>query len=157
MKFKVGEKVQLIKARDHLQRGTRGVIVNIKKCKNYEIGVDWGKGNMGGHDCGGTCKDGQGWYVLKKEVKIISNNSSSSMIKRYKLLKDSYDLKAGAIVKYDEDEDDYHPRGCNNLTGQIREGLKLGMQKMYGEGFESQLRALKVTRDTLDELIRKAE
>ena len=72
--FKLGDKVVLIvdSYNIRLEKESIGIIVeeeDIETMSEGYIGVDWGK-NVQGHTCNRNCKDGNGWRVPAKDLKL---------------------------------------------------------------------------------------
>ena len=63
LKFQPGDRVVLVSDFDHIKAGETGTFVHHDKGNWPELGVQWDKELMDGHDCAGNCEDGYGWYV----------------------------------------------------------------------------------------------
>lgn len=76
--FKVGDRVKCIEANwGSLKVGDLGTIVYYEDENN--IGVEFDKPN-GGHDAGGTGKDGHCWYVTHLEIELIKEEPKAEPI-----------------------------------------------------------------------------
>lgn len=67
--FRVGDKVIGIGQYNGIEiDGTKGEVIEIEGGK---IGVRWKK-DIGGHNCGGKCEKGYGWYVNKENLGLLN-------------------------------------------------------------------------------------
>jgi len=74
MKFKIGDRVEGI---GHVGwYNTTGTIKTIDNDILLNIGVEWDKKINSGHDIDGSCKDGYGWFVSEKDIKLLTNNNT---------------------------------------------------------------------------------
>lgn len=70
--FQVGDHVVAVcncpSDNDEIKAGSTGVVCHISE---YEppIGVNW-EDDIYGHDCGGACEYGHGWYVYGNEISL---------------------------------------------------------------------------------------
>ena len=107
--FKVGMRVKAL--HDHMGRSIKGLIGTVRSC-NGSVGVEF-DANMHGHDLGGLCEKGYGWYVPcnileviedKKEPKykigdkvIVATSNIDGRLKKCK-----YENEIGTIVSIDD-------------------------------------------------------
>lgn len=75
-KFNVGDTVMLIENypddNDELVEGDVGTVVGYMDDYNW-VRVDWGR-DISGHDCDGTCEDGQGWNCKESWLMLMQEN-----------------------------------------------------------------------------------
>lgn len=74
-KFKVGDRVEVIKDYDSAKTGMRGTILN---CNSFigSPGIKFDEPFFNGHSCDGKCQDGYGYFVSEENLKLIDTNSS---------------------------------------------------------------------------------
>lgn len=79
-RFQIGDKVRLVKWSPYMLRrlkeGDEGVVVSLGTAVvGASAGVDWGR-NIGGHDCGGACPVGHGYFVNQKHIELATEISA---------------------------------------------------------------------------------
>ena len=62
--LKVGDRVKCIKKAERVEVGMLGTITKVTATI---FGIEWDDG-IAGHSCDGTCENGKGWFVNKKNV-----------------------------------------------------------------------------------------
>lgn len=81
MEFKVGDKVICVKDYvDKVKVGLKGVIVDMES----SIGVEWEE-DIGGHDCGGYCKSGYGYFVNRDNIKLLTSSDETNKWRTIKM------------------------------------------------------------------------
>jgi len=70
-KFKIGDKVRVIKKRGNVEVGMKGTIVVMDKSA-LPIGVEFEKEFEGGHSLLGKCKEGFGYWLDSEELELVS-------------------------------------------------------------------------------------
>jgi hypothetical protein len=71
MLFHVGDRVRCTENYNIVEIGMRGIIVKIIETHTgTPIGVNWGQ-PIGGHECGGLCPDGYGYFVPKSNIEKV--------------------------------------------------------------------------------------
>ena len=79
--LKVGGRVIGIK--DYMNRnlvGLKGTILRIGNSISSTIHIRWDK-DMDGHDCDGLCKDGYGWEVHNRHIRLLPQNDIIQKLK----------------------------------------------------------------------------
>ena len=75
-KFQVGDRVRIIS--DHntsrFQIGDTGTVCNVLDDNSCNIGVA-SDAPSGGHHCDGTCQMGYGWWVPRRHLELIEEES----------------------------------------------------------------------------------
>lgn len=72
-KFHIGDRVEAITERtvisdEYIKIGDIGTVVHIDA--DGDIGVSWDNLHRGGHTCDRHCKNGTGWYVMPKHIRL---------------------------------------------------------------------------------------
>ena len=76
MALNVGDRVVLVGDRaggaaNQIPYGTNGTIRVVCENSGYAYGVEWDIAFPFGHDCGGSSKDGHGWFVFASEIEFV--------------------------------------------------------------------------------------
>ena len=77
-KFKIGARVIGIK--DVNGKGLVGLKGTILHNYAFSTAIKWDK-DMGGHDCDGLCKDGYGWEVHNRHIRLLPQNDIIQKLK----------------------------------------------------------------------------
>ena len=148
-KFKVGDRVRVIKDYDLAKKGMVGTIAVVRDEKI--VGVKFDKKFYGGHVLGGRCERGYGYWVYPDCIELISGNKivitadgATTTARFYdgkKVIKaakaecspeDEFDFKIGAKIAFDRlvDNEIKNPRKYYNgkvifseNTGDFKEGV----------------------------------
>ena len=148
-KFKVGDRVRVIKDYDSAKKGMVGTIAVVRDEKI--VGVKFDKKFYGGHILGGRCEHGYGQWVYPDCIELISGNKivitadgATTTARFYdgkKVIKaakaecspeDEFDFKIGAKIAFDRlvDNEIKNPRKYYNgkvmfseNTGDFKEGV----------------------------------
>ena len=137
-KFKVGDRVKVIKDYDYAKKGMVGtiaVINNPESCSGKTIGVKFDKHFFGGHTLSSMCERGYGHWVYPDCVELINDNKivitadgATTTARFYdgeKVIKaakaecspeDEFDFKIGAKIAFDRlvDNEIKNPRKYYN-------------------------------------------
>lgn len=119
-KFKVGDRVRVIKDCDGAKKGMVGTIAVVDKSTLKTIGVKFDKKLYGGHSLAGKCEHGYGHWVYPDCIELISGNKivitadgATTTARFYdgeKVIKaakaecspeDEFDFKTGAKIAFD--------------------------------------------------------
>lgn len=65
MKFKIGDRVKIIRDFGWLRAGQKGRVVSL------DDGVEWENANGRGHKCGGKCPNNNGYYVPPGDLELL--------------------------------------------------------------------------------------
>ena len=150
-KFKVGDRVRVIKDCDGAKKGMVGTIAVVDKSTPKTIGVKFDKKFYGGHSLSGRCKFGYGHWVYLDCIELISGNkivittdgktTTARFYDGKKVIKaakaecspeDEFDFKTGAKIAFDRlvDNEIKNPRKYYNgkvmfseNTGDFKEGV----------------------------------
>ena len=148
-KFKVGDRVRIIKRCDGAKKGMVGTIAVVRDEKI--VGVKFDKKFYGGHILGGRCEHGYGHWMLPDCIELISGNKivitadgATTTARFYdgkKVIKaakaecspeDEFDFKIGAKIAFDRlvDNEIKNPRKYysgkvmfSENTGDFKEGV----------------------------------
>ncbi len=78
--FHVGDRVVAVcnfpAANDEIRVGSTGVVCHISEYSSPPLGVRWDSVACG-HDCGGHCEYGFGWYVYPRHIELADQDSDS--------------------------------------------------------------------------------
>lgn len=81
MTFKVGDRVECICANitgnTNIVIGITGTVCVDNKNRG-SVGVRWDD-MVSGHDCGGNCEDGYGWYVLPSDIILYDEDEAADI------------------------------------------------------------------------------
>lgn len=137
-KFKVGDRVRVIKDSDFAKKGMVGTIAVVDKLKLPSVkslGIKFDKHFYGGHNLGGRCKYGYGQWVYSDRIELINDNKivittdgATTTARFYdgkKVIKaakaecspeDEFDFKIGAKIAFDRlvDNEIKNPRKYYN-------------------------------------------
>lgn len=70
MKFEVGDRVRCLVDRPIDIDIMTGQLGTVCYSTSYNVGVEW-DGCTTGHDCGGACPDGRGWFVCPEFIEHV--------------------------------------------------------------------------------------
>lgn len=113
-KFKVGDRVRVIKDCDFAKKGMVGTIAVVNKPESYSektIGIKFDKKFYGGHSLGRRCEHGFGHWVYSDRIEIISDNkiviTTDGATTTARLYDDEKVIKAAKAECSSEDEFDF--------------------------------------------------
>lgn len=135
-KFKVGDRVRVIKDYDSAKKGMVGTIEVVRDEKI--VGVKFDKKFYGGHILGGRCEHGYGHWVFLDCIELISGNKivittdgATTTARFYdgkKVIKaakaecspeDEFDFKIGAKIAFDRLVDNEIKNPCKYYNGKV--------------------------------------
>ena len=140
-KFKVGDRVRIIKDCDGAKKGMVGTIAVADKVKMIcarTIGVKFDKKFYGGHTLSGRCEFGFGHWVYPDCIELISDNkivittdgktTTARFYDGKKVIKaakaecspeDEFDFKIGAKIAFDRLVDNETKNPCKYYNGKV--------------------------------------
>ena len=97
-KFKIGDRIRLVKDRDNAKAGMVGTIVSDVECGDW--GVKFDNKFYGGHALNGECKSGYGHWIALDEMELLENKPQFEVGQIYRVGKlSSQHQYENAIVK----------------------------------------------------------